>query len=226
MPSIPPPSTSADLFPWASSSAQSGGEAATCWICGARFPVGVVILEGKVHDVNLLDQLLFEAGAFYIFDRGYLDFARLMDSWSLGLFCSRGQERLRVPASCFTAVDKSQRSAYSDQIIRLEGFTDRRTIRSPSSEVSYLDPESGGGAGAAPTVRVSARDIPDLYRCHWQFEAVLQMDQANTCASKPVGTTTMPSRLESRSPSLCMLRSHRRRGLDLQRSLYQRSSRS
>ena len=68
-------------------------------------PSWVIITDGKVHDVNLLDQLVFEAGAFYIFDRGYLDFARL-----------HGRGR-------FFAEPESRKNRNDLIVLRVDGFT-------------------------------------------------------------------------------------------------------
>jgi Domain of unknown function (DUF4372)/Transposase DDE domain len=66
------------LFPWAKFRRHKAAvKLHTLLDLRGSIPSWVVITDGKVHDVNLLDQLVFEAGAFYIFDRGYLDFARL-----------------------------------------------------------------------------------------------------------------------------------------------------
>ena len=66
------------LFPWAKFRQRKGAiKLHTLLDLRGNIPTVVIITHGKVHDVNILDQLIFEAGAFYIMDRGYLDFARL-----------------------------------------------------------------------------------------------------------------------------------------------------
>ena len=80
MPSIPPPSICVwRCFPGRNSAAaRARSSCIPCWTCAAAFPTSVYVTGGQVHDVNLLDQLLLEAGAFYLLDRGYVDFARLV----------------------------------------------------------------------------------------------------------------------------------------------------
>ena len=66
------------LFPWAKfRRAKAAIKLHTLLALRGNYPTVVIVTTGRVHDVNILDQLAFEAGSFYIFDRGYLDFARL-----------------------------------------------------------------------------------------------------------------------------------------------------
>ena len=66
------------LFPWAKFRKHKGAvKLHTLLDLQGNIPTVVIITDGKVHEVNILDQLIFEAGAFYVMDRGYLDFARL-----------------------------------------------------------------------------------------------------------------------------------------------------
>jgi hypothetical protein len=66
------------LFPWATFRRHKAAiKLHTLLALQGNFPTVIIITSGSVHDVNLLDQLVWEAGSFYIMDRGYLDFARL-----------------------------------------------------------------------------------------------------------------------------------------------------
>ena len=130
------------------------------------------ISDGKMHDVNVLDLLLIEAGAFYIMDRGYLDFERLyaMDQAG-GFFVTRAKRNLdarrlySAPVNCDTGL-------ICDQTIALNGFYAAKhypavTLR----RIRYCDPESAKtlvfltNQFALPALTICA-----LYRCRWQVE--------------------------------------------------------
>jgi hypothetical protein len=86
------------LFPWAKFRRHKGAvKLHTLLDLRGNIPTVVIITHGKVHEVNILDQLSFEAGAFYVMDRGYLDFARLYTR----------QKALRFPAPLFTTSGSS-----------------------------------------------------------------------------------------------------------------------
>src|SRR5664279_2840438 len=74
-----PPSTCAfRSFPGPNSeSTKPQSRCTRCWICTANIPTFISITSGTVHDVNILDEILPEAGAFYVMDREYVDFERL-----------------------------------------------------------------------------------------------------------------------------------------------------
>src|SRR6266568_9090123 len=75
----PPPSTCAcRCFRGPSfASARPPSRCTLCWICTATFPTFIRVTSGAVHDVNILDEIMPEAGAFYVMDRAYIDFQRL-----------------------------------------------------------------------------------------------------------------------------------------------------
>lgn len=115
------------LFPWAKFRRHKAAvKLHTLLDLRGSIPSWVVITDGKVHDVNLLDQLVFEAGAFYIFDRGYLDFARLYRiHQSSAFFVTRAKSNFEFHRLCSQPVDKST-GVLSDQIIRLKVFYSRQ----------------------------------------------------------------------------------------------------
>ena len=78
-----------------------------------NIPTFIHITDGKLHDVNILDQLLPEPGAFYVMDRGYLDFARLLSACTPAgsFFVTRAKANLRVPASLLAPRRPSHRPA-------------------------------------------------------------------------------------------------------------------
>jgi len=193
------------LFPWAKFRRHKAAvKLHTLLDLRGSIPSWVVITDGKVHDVNLLDQLVFEAGAFYIFDRGYLDFARLYRiHQSSAFFVTRAKSNSEFHRLCSQPVDKSTR-VLSDQIIRLKVFYSRQGYPEKLRRVHYLDADSNRRLVLLTNnFTLSARDIADLYRCRWQVELFFKWIKQHLCASKrSTGPPTMPSKLKSGSPSL------------------------
>ena len=160
------------LFPWAKFRRHKAAvKLHTLLDLRGSIPSWVVITDGKVHDVNLLDQLVFEAGAFYIFDRGYLDFARLYRiRQSSAFFVTRAKSNFEFHRLCSQPVDKST-GVLSDQIIRLKVFYSRQGYPERLRRVHYLDADSNRRLVLLTNnFTLSARDIADLYRCRWQVE--------------------------------------------------------
>lgn len=160
------------LFPWAKFRRHKAAvKLHTLLDLRGSIPSWVVITDGKVHDVNLLDQLVFEAGAFYIFDRGYVDFARLYRiHQSSAFFVTRAKSNFEFYRLCSQPVDKST-GVLSDQIIRLKVFYSRQGYPEKLRRVHYLDVDSNRRLVLLTNnFTLSARDIADLYRCLWQVE--------------------------------------------------------
>ena len=160
------------LFPWAKFRRHKAAvKLHTLLDLRGSIPSWVVITDGKVHDVNLLDQLVFEAGAFYIFDRGYVDFARLYRiHQSSAFFVTRAKSNFEFYRLCSQPVDKST-GVLSDQIIRLKVFYSRQGYPEKLRRVHYLDTDANRRLVLLTNnFTLSARDIADLYRCRWQVE--------------------------------------------------------
>jgi len=153
-------------------------------------PSWVVITDGTVHDVNLLDQLVFEAGAFYIFDRGYLDFARLYRiHQSSAFFVTRAKSNFEFHRLGSQPVDKST-GVLSDQIIRLKGFYSRKNYPEKLRRVHYLDADSHLRLVLLTNNFIlSAREIADLYRCRWQVELFFKWIKQHLRIKAFYGTT-------------------------------------
>jgi IS4 transposase len=160
------------LFPWAKFRRHKAAvKLHTLLDLRGSIPSWVVITDGKVHDVNLLDQLAFEAGAFYIFDRAYVDFARLYRiHQSSAFFVTRAKSNFEFHRLCSQAIDKST-GVLSDQIIRLKVFYSRQGYPEKLRRVHYLDTDANRRLVLLTNnFTLSARDIADLYRCRWQVE--------------------------------------------------------
>ena len=179
------------LFPWAKFRRHKAAvKLHTLLDLRGSIPSWVIITDGKVHDVNLLDQLVFEAGAFYIFDRGYLDFARLYRiHQSSAFFVTRAKSNSEFCRLRSQPVDKST-GVLSDQIIRLKVFYSRQGYPEKLRRVHYLDADSNRRLVLLTNnFTLSARDIADLYRCRWQVELFFKWIKQHLRIKAFYGTT-------------------------------------
>jgi hypothetical protein len=128
------------LFPWAAFRPQKGAvKLHTLVDLRGNIPCFIRITHGKIHDVNILDQLVLEAGVFYMMDRGYIDFARLyLFVQALAFFVTRAKSNLDYQRMAYRPVDKTT-GLRSDQTIRLQGIKTRRQYPLPLRRISYVD---------------------------------------------------------------------------------------
>ena len=129
------------------------------------------ISDGKLHDVNVLDQLVPEPGAFYVMDRGYVDYARLHRLHEAGsFFVTRAKSNLKAQRRYSHPVDRST-GLICDQTIMLTGFYSRQDFETPLRRVKFIDPETGKRlVFLTNNFALPALTIADLYRCRWQVE--------------------------------------------------------
>jgi hypothetical protein len=106
-------------------------------------PSFIFISDGKMHDVNILDQLVPEAGAFYVMDRGYLDFERLAHLDEAGsFFVTRAKSNLKAHRRYSRPVDRST-GLICDQTVLLTGFYSRQGFDRPLRRIKFNDPQTG-----------------------------------------------------------------------------------
>jgi len=110
------------LFPWAQfRRRKSAVKVHTLLDLRGSIPTSVFVTGGQVHDVNLLDKLLLQPGAFYLLDRGYIDFARLyVFTQACAFFVTRAKENMQFYRRQSSPIDRST-GLRSDQKIRLTG---------------------------------------------------------------------------------------------------------
>src|SRR5512139_1166292 len=160
------------LFPWAKFRKRKGAvKLHTLLDLRGSIPSIAIITHGKVHDVTILDQLSFEPGAFYIFDRGYLDFARLYAiHQALSFFVTRGKSNFKFKRLYSRPVDKSH-GVQCDQIIVLEGFYARKDYPEKLRRIRYFDlTQNKGFVFLTNNFTLPALTIARLYQCRWQIE--------------------------------------------------------
>ena len=160
------------VFPWAPfRSTKAAVKLHTLLDLRGNIPAFIHISDGKLHDVNVLDQLRPEPGAFYVMDRGYLDFERLFRLHTAGsFFVTRGKSNLRVQRRYSRAVDRAT-GLICDQTVVLTGFYSSQNFDTPLRRIRFKDPKTGKRlVFLTNNFLLSALTITELYRCRWQVE--------------------------------------------------------
>jgi len=160
------------LFPWAQFRKKKGAiKMHTLLDLRGNIPTVIVVTHGKVHDVNMLDQISPEPGAFYVVDRGYLDFARLHRISQTGaFFVIRAKQNFRFRRLYSRTVDKAT-YVQCDQVVVPENFYARKGYPSKLRRIRYYDKDTNKRmVFLTNNLTLSARDIADMYRCRWQIE--------------------------------------------------------
>jgi len=160
------------LFPWAKFRKHKAAiKLHTLLDLRGSIPTLVIITPGRVHDVNILDQLCFEPSAIYIMDRGYVDFARLYRIHrSSAFFVTRAKKNFDYRRLYSNAVDRSS-GLQCDHTISLHGFYARRDYPETLRRIRYLDPETNKRlVFLTNNFNLPALTITKLYRCRWQVE--------------------------------------------------------
>lgn len=136
-----------------------------------NIPSFIFISDGKLHEVNILDHLVPEPGAFYVMDRGYIDFERLSRFEAAGsFFVIRAKSNLNAQRRYSRAVDKST-GLICDQTVVLTGYYSRKDFESPLRRIRFKDPESGKRlVFLTNNFTLPALTITKLYRLRWQIE--------------------------------------------------------
>jgi len=160
------------VFPWAVfRTAKAAIKLHTLLDLRGNIPTFIHISDGKVHEVNILDQLLPEPGAFYIMDRGFLDFERLYRFHEAGsFFVTRGKSNLKVQRRYSHPVDR-ETGLICDQSVVLTGFYSRQGFEAPLRRIRFKDPETAKTLiFLTNNFVLPAFTITELYRCRWQVE--------------------------------------------------------
>jgi len=160
------------LFPWARFRRYKAAiKLHTLLDLRGNIPCFICITDGKTHDVNILDKLALEPGAFYIMDRGYIDFARLyVFTSSLAFFVIRAKKNLDFNRRSYRLVDKST-GLRCDQTIVLKGRKSSEQYPAPLRRISYYDAENKKRfVFLTNNFTLPALTIAQLYKCRWQVE--------------------------------------------------------
>jgi hypothetical protein len=160
------------LFPWAKfRKTKAAVKLHTLLALQGNFPTLVIITPGKVHDVNILDDLVFDPGAFYIMDRGYVDFGRLHRIHrASAFFVTRAKANFQFRRRYSAPVDKAAGIRF-DQTVVLTGFYSHRQYPDTLRRIGYTDPDTGKNlVFLTNNMTEPAITIAQLYRCRWQVE--------------------------------------------------------
>ena len=159
------------VFPWAHFQATKAAiRLHTLLDLRGNIPTFIHISDGKLHEVSVLDQLLPEAGAFYIMDRGFLDFDRLYRFHQAGsFFVTRAKSNTRLQRRYSHRVDRI--GLLCDQTVFLTGQYTPRTYQAPLRRIRFRDAQTNKTLTfLTNNFNLPAFTITELYRCRWQVE--------------------------------------------------------
>jgi len=179
------------LFPWAEFRKRKGAiKLHTLLDLRGNIPSVVIITTGKVHDINILDDLIIEAGAIYVMDRGYLDFARLYKvHQNLAFFVTRAKRNFSRKRLYSNPVDKSG-GVQCDQIVTLKGYYAKRDFPEKLRRIRYFDSKNNQTfVFLTNNLVLPAKTIADLYRCRWQVELFFKWIKQHLRIKAFYGTT-------------------------------------
>ncbi len=160
------------LFPWAKfRKTKAAVKLHTLLTLQGNYPTLVIITTGKVHDVNILDELIFEPGSFYIMDRGYVDFGRLHRIHRCGaFFVTRAKTNFQFRRRYSAPVDKVTGIRF-DQTVVLTGAKSSEQYPDVLRRIGYVDPKTDKKLiFLTNNMNEPAITIAQLYRCRWQVE--------------------------------------------------------
>jgi len=179
------------LFPWARFRRRKGAvKMHTLMDLRGDIPVFIRITTGLTHDVNILDELLLEPGAFYIMDRGYIDFARLHAFLrSSAFFVTRAKRNLQYRRRYSRPVDKST-GLWSDQTIMLTGFYPAMMYPAPLRRIHYCDAEIHQRLiFLTNNFSLPALTIAQLHQARWRIELFFKWIKQHLRIKKFYGTS-------------------------------------
>ena len=169
------------LFPWAKFRQHKGAvKLHTLLDLRGNIPCFIRVTHGKTHDVNVLDHLSLEPGAFYVMDRAYVDFKRLHRfSEQAAFFVTRSKKNMDYSRRSSRNVDKTT-GLRSDQTIVLRGNKTSLLDPEPLRRVTFYDAESDRRfAFLTNNFTLPALTIAQLYRCRWQVELFFKWIKQN-----------------------------------------------
>ena len=214
---------SLSVFPWAMfRQSKAAIKLHTLLDLKGSIPTFIHISDGKLHDVNVLDVLVPEPGAFYIMDRGYLDFQRLYAlSQFAAFFIIRAKSNFRFRRLYSHPIDKST-GLKCDQTVVLTGYYSSKGYPEKIRRIKYYDSETEiTFVFLTNNFNLSPLTIADLYRCRWQVELFFKWIKQNLRIKSFYGTT--PNAVKTQiwiAVSVYVLIAIIKKRLNLETSLY------
>ena len=160
------------LFPWALfRSTKSAVKIHTLLDLRGAIPAFIYLSDGKTHDTKVLDMLVFEPGAFYVMDRGYMDFKRLYRLHQAGaFFVTRAKNNLQA-RRVYSAPTDRDTGVIADQRVTLEGFYAIQDYPEHIRRIRFADPTTGQTLiFLTNNTSLPATTIAALYKNRWQVE--------------------------------------------------------
>ena len=169
------------VYPWAPfRSAKAAIKLHTLLDLRGAIPTFIHITDGKTHEVNVLDELIVEPGAYYLLDRGYLDFGRLFAiHQAQAFFVTRAKSNTKFKRRYSNPVDRTKTSVLCDQTGVLTVFYSSKDYPSTLRRVVVRDEESGKRVTFLTNNFALKPDlIAQLYRQRWQVELGCRLNEA------------------------------------------------
>ena len=179
------------LFDWAPfRSTKAAVKLHTLLDLRGAIPTFIHISDGKLHDVNVLDILPVEAGAFYVMDRGYVDFARLYAIHQAGAFfvtrAKQGMHARRV----YSSATQRHTGVICDQRVMLQGFKSAKAYPEHLRRVRFKEPSSGTTlVFLTNNTALPALTIAALYKSRWQVELFFKWIKQHLRIKRFLGTS-------------------------------------
>src|SRR3989441_421811 len=212
------------LFPWAKFRQHKGAvKMHTLLDLHGNIPTFIRITDGKVHDVNILDEILPEAGAFYVMDRGYIDFERLyVFTLCSAFFVVRTKENVLLQRRYSRPVDKKT-GIRSDQTVILTAIESAKVYPDALRRVSFYDAETDQRLKFLTNNFVlPALTITQIYKSRWQVELFFRWVKQHLRIKAFFGTSENAVKTQIWiAVSVYVLVAIVRKRLDLDASLYQ-----
>ena len=179
------------LFPWARFRKHKAAvKLHTLIDLRGNIPCFISITDGKTHDVNILDELVLEPGAFYVMDRGYIDFRRLYAfTQSFAFFVVRAKTNLDFGKRAWRPVDKTT-GVRSDQTIILRGYKSSKEYPDALRRVSFYDAiHKKRYVFLTNNFNLPPLTIAQLYKSRWQVELFFKWIKQNLRIKAFFGTS-------------------------------------
>jgi hypothetical protein len=186
------------IFWWAKFRKSKGGiKLNTLFDINTQIPAFIHISPASVHDVNAMDYLIYETGAYYIFDIGYVDFTRLYKiNQHSAFFVVRAKSNLKFNRMYSRKYDKSS-GVKSDQIGKLTGFYVSKEYPIKLRKVKFYDLESGRTfIFLTNNMELAAEQIAFLYKQRWQVELFFKWIKQHLKIKAFWGTTENAVRIQ------------------------------
>jgi hypothetical protein len=212
------------LFPWAKFRKHKAAvKMHTLLDLHGNIPTFIRITDGKVHDVNILDEIMPEAGAFYVMDRGYIDFERLfVFTLCSAFFVVRTKENVLLQRRYSHPVDKTT-GVRSDHTVILTSFESASVYPDAFRRVTYLDRETKKRFKfLTNNFTLPAPVIAQIYKQRWQVELFFKWIKQHLRIKAFYGTSENAVKTQIWiAVSIYVLVAILRKRLELEASLYQ-----